>query len=68
MDQIQLAEQFAKDGQVIDSAVAFFKTLKVYPNKKDLISIFDKSVPKDVLEVLAIMVAMDESLDMEDVS
>jgi hypothetical protein len=33
-------------GKLIESATAFFKTLKVYPKKSDLINIFDKSVQK----------------------
>lgn len=33
-------------GKQVESAAAFFKSLKVYPNKNDLISIFDKSVQK----------------------
>jgi hypothetical protein len=31
---------------VIEAATAFFKCLKVYPRKTDLISMFDKTVPK----------------------
>lgn len=48
----------------IEAAVAFYKALKVYPQPKDLISIYDKTVPKEVLEILAEMVAMDPSLKL----
>lgn len=48
----------------IESALAFYKALKVYPQPKDLISIYDKTVPKEVLEVLAEMVAMDPALKL----
>lgn len=44
--------------------MAFYKALKVYPQPKDLISIYDKTVPKDVLEILAEMVAMDAGLKL----
>lgn len=46
----------------LDAAVSFYKALKVYPQPKDLISIYDRTVPKDVLEILAEMVARDPSL------
>lgn len=36
----------------------------MYPQPKDLISIYDKTVPKEVLEILAEMVAMDPSLKL----
>ncbi|KKK20574.1 hypothetical protein P175DRAFT_0530327 [Aspergillus ochraceoroseus IBT 24754] len=48
----------------IEAALAFYKALKVYPQPKDLISIYDKTVPKEVLEVLAEMVAMDAGLKL----
>ena len=44
--------------------MAFYKALKVYPQPKDLISIYDKTVPKEVLEILAEMVAMDPALKL----
>lgn len=32
--------------KALDAALSFFKALKVYPQPKDLISIYDKTVPK----------------------
>ncbi|KAI5286308.1 hypothetical protein KEM54_006890 [Ascosphaera aggregata] len=49
---------------LVDCAVHFYKALKVYPQPKDLIHIYDSAVPKDVLEVLAEMVARDNSLNI----
>jgi import receptor subunit TOM20 len=46
----------------IEAALCFYKALKVYPQPKDLIGIYDKTVPKEVLEILADMVAMDDNL------
>lgn len=46
----------------IEAALAFYKALKVYPQPKDLIAIYDKTVAKEVLEILAEMVAMDAGL------
>ena len=48
----------------IQAALAFYRALKVYPQPKDLISIYDKTVPKEVLEILAEMVAMDSGLNL----
>lgn len=47
-----------------DAALAFYKALKVYPQPKDLIAIYDTTVPKDVLEILAEMVGQDTSLQL----
>jgi import receptor subunit TOM20 len=46
----------------IGAALCFYKGLKVYPEPQSLISIYDNTVPKDILEILAIMVAQDKNL------
>lgn len=46
----------------VEAALCFYRALKVYPQPKDLISIYDKTVPKEVLEILAEMIAFDEDL------
>ena len=46
----------------IDAALHFYKALKVYPQPSDLIGIYDKTVPKPVLDVLADMIALDPSI------
>lgn len=38
--------------------------MKVYPQPKDLITIYDRTVPKEVLEILVEMVALDPSLKL----
>ena len=55
---------YATGSSQIEAALAFYKALKVYPQPKDLISIYDKTVPKEVLEILAEMVAMDAGLKL----
>jgi import receptor subunit TOM20 len=55
---------FATGTDNIEAALAFYKALKVYPQPKDLISIYDKTVPKECLEILAEMVAMDTTLNL----
>ncbi|KAL8949460.1 MAG: hypothetical protein Q9222_004426 [Ikaeria aurantiellina] len=46
----------------LDAALCFYKALKVYPQPGDLITIYDKTVPKPVLDILADMVAIDGSI------
>ncbi|KAK2731257.1 hypothetical protein FQN55_004889 [Onygenales sp. PD_40] len=65
MGQIARGEQLAAEGSNnVEAAVCFYKALKVYPQPKDLIAIYDSTVPKDVLELLAEMVAQDTSLQL----
>lgn len=46
----------------VEAALCFYKALKVYPQPGDLISIYDKTVPKPVLDILSEMVALDSSI------
>ncbi|KAJ5102405.1 mitochondrial import receptor subunit (Tom20) [Penicillium alfredii] len=65
MNQVATGEGLCAEGSnQIEAALAFYKALKVYPQPKDLISIYDKTVPKEVLEILAEMVAMDAGLKL----
>ncbi|KDN69661.1 putative MAS20 protein import receptor [Colletotrichum sublineola] len=50
--------------RAVDAALAFYKGLKVYPTPGDLISIYDKTIPKPVLDVLAEMIAYDDTLQI----
>ena len=52
----------SKGSDPVAAALCFYKGLKVYPEPKALIGIYDTTVPKDVLEILAAMVAQDKSL------
>ncbi|CRG86579.1 Mitochondrial import receptor subunit tom-20 [Talaromyces islandicus] len=65
MGQVAKGEGLCAEGaDNVEAALAFYKALKVYPQPKDLISIYDKTVPKEVLEVLAEMVALDSGLKL----
>jgi mitochondrial import receptor subunit TOM20 len=46
----------------VGAALCFYKGLKVYPEPSSLINIYDNTVPKDILEILAVMVAQDKNL------
>ena len=46
----------------VGAALCFYKGLKVYPEPTSLIGIYDNTVPKDVLEILAVMVSQDKNL------
>ncbi|KXJ92261.1 mitochondrial outer membrane translocase complex, subunit Tom20 domain-containing protein [Microdochium bolleyi] len=65
MDHVQQGELLAADpASTTEAALAFYKALKVYPTPGDLISIYDKTVDKRVLDVLAEMIAYDKTLDL----
>ena len=46
----------------IAAALCFFKGLKVYPEPKALIGIYENTVPENVLKILAQMVVQDKDL------
>ena len=52
------------DSNQVEAALCFYKALKVYPQPSDLISIYDKTVPKPVLDILAEMIATDPSISV----
>ncbi|KKY29152.1 putative mitochondrial import receptor subunit [Phaeomoniella chlamydospora] len=65
MEEVAQGEGMASDGSdPIAAALCFYKALKVYPQPKDLINIYDKTVPKEILEILALMVAHDQDLKL----
>jgi import receptor subunit TOM20 len=65
MGQVAKGESICAEGtNNIEAAIAFYKALKVYPQPRDLIAIYDKTVPKEVLEIFAEMVAMDTELKL----
>ncbi|KAM3506951.1 hypothetical protein MY10362_002071 [Beauveria mimosiformis] len=67
-EQIMAAEVMSSDpSKAIDSALAFYRGLKVYPSPGDLIKIYDSTVPKPILDILAEMIAYDSSLDIRSV-
>ncbi|KAK7749021.1 mitochondrial import receptor subunit tom20 [Cytospora paraplurivora] len=66
------SELLTWDGDIasrtLEAALAFYKGLKVYPTPGDLINIYDKTVPKPILDILAEMIAYDGSLRIEALS
>lgn len=64
----------------VEAALCFYKALKVYPQPRDLIPIYDKSIPKviclytrsyimltylkPILDILAEMIAVDPALSV----
>ncbi|KUI69112.1 Mitochondrial import receptor subunit tom20 [Cytospora mali] len=66
LDQVTIGEQLGTDpSRTLEAALAFYKGLKVYPTPGDLINIYDKTVPKPILDILAEMIAYDGSLRLE---
>jgi len=65
MSEVARGETLCQDGSdQIEAALCFYKALKVYPQPSDLISIYDKTVPKPVLDILAEMIASDSSISV----
>ena len=58
------ANKLTAGSDQVEAAVCFYKALKVYPQPRDLISIYDKTVAKPVLDILAEMVALDPSINV----
>lgn len=48
----------------VEAALCFYKALKVYPQPRDLIQIYDKTVPKPIIDILAEMIAADSTIDV----
>ncbi|KAI9794351.1 MAG: hypothetical protein M1816_005420 [Peltula sp. TS41687] len=61
MNEVARGETLGSD-DLIDAALCFYKALKVYPNPRDLITIYDKTVSKPILDVLAEMIAIDKTI------
>ncbi|KAB5572753.1 MAS20 protein import receptor [Coniochaeta sp. 2T2.1] len=63
LEQVQQGELLGADPtKLFDAALAFYKALKVYPTPGDLIQVYDRTVPKPILDILADMIAYDTSL------
>ncbi|KAF2690413.1 protein import receptor MAS20 [Lentithecium fluviatile CBS 122367] len=63
MQEVAQGEGMCQSGaDSVEAALCFYRALKVYPNPRELISIYDKTVPKPVLDILAEMIAVDTSI------
>ncbi|PNS18646.1 hypothetical protein CAC42_5185 [Sphaceloma murrayae] len=63
MQEVERGETMTGDGSdPIDTALCFYRALKVYPQPRELISIYDKTVSKPILDILAEMIAIDSSI------
>ncbi|PHH64815.1 hypothetical protein CDD81_3881 [Ophiocordyceps australis] len=64
-EQVNLGESLSTNASMtLESALAFYKGLKVYPAPADLIKIYDGTVPKPILDILAQMIAYDSNLEV----
>lgn len=59
MLQILMAEQqLLQPDSHIDAGLSFYRALSVYPNVNDIMNVFKESIPKDIYDVLALMVSI----------
>ncbi|QIW98693.1 hypothetical protein AMS68_004211 [Peltaster fructicola] len=65
MEEVGRGEKMCQDGSdPVDAALSFYKALKVYPSPRELMDIYDKTVPKPVFDILAEMIAIDSSISI----
>lgn len=65
MSEVGRGESLCQDGSdQIEAALCFYRALKVYPQPKELIHIYDKTVPKPIIDILAEMIATDPTVDV----
>lgn len=65
MTQVTTAEQLAAvPGKEIDSALAFYRALAVYPNPTDILNVYQTSVPKHIYEYIIMMMALNPPLSV----
>ncbi|MCJ1484844.1 hypothetical protein MMC06_005017 [Schaereria dolodes] len=65
MTEVARGETLSQDGSdSVEAALCFYKALKVYPQPRDLMSIYDKTVPKAVFDILADMIASDSTIQI----
>ncbi|KAF3936281.1 hypothetical protein ABW19_dt0207125 [Dactylella cylindrospora] len=59
MNEVAMGEQLLAGGEskAVDAALCFYKALRVYPDPKNLVGIYEKTVPKNVLDILAQAIA-----------
>jgi len=64
MEEVSQGEVLSQGGtDNIAAALCFYRALKVYPQPEDLVNIYDKTVPRPVLDILSEMVALDTTLN-----
>ncbi|KAF2083537.1 protein import receptor MAS20 [Saccharata proteae CBS 121410] len=63
MTEVSKGEEMAQKGaDPIDAALCFYRALKIYPQPDKLITIYENTVPKPILDILAEMIALDASI------
>lgn len=60
MNEVAAGETMAASGDdTLGAAICFYKALKVYPNPQDLLTIYDRTVPRPVYELLMLILQTD---------
>lgn len=65
MENIQAGELLFRQGphKVVESAVAFFHAIKIYPNPTDILVLLQKSVPEDVFALVYAMISTEVQIN-----
>lgn len=63
MNEVAQGEMLSASGDdnALAAAMCFYRALQVYPNPQDLLSIYDRTVPRKVYELLMLVLQIDGS-------
>ncbi|EWC47908.1 hypothetical protein DRE_02790 [Drechslerella stenobrocha 248] len=63
MNEVARGEQLLQHGEskAAEAALCFYKALRVYPDPPNLIQIYEKTVPKHVLDILGQAIALGDT-------
>ncbi|KAF3912352.1 hypothetical protein AA313_de0206696 [Arthrobotrys entomopaga] len=63
MNEVALGEQLLSqgEGKAVDAALCFYKALRVYPDPANLLGIYEKTVPKNVLDILGKAIHLEDA-------
>jgi import receptor subunit TOM20 len=61
LDEVSQGEAMCNDDHFA-AAACFYRAMKVYPQPKEMMGVYDRTVPKPVLDILAEIIAADPKL------
>ncbi|KAF3915218.1 hypothetical protein ABW20_dc0108524 [Dactylellina cionopaga] len=63
MNEVAMGEALLQQGEAraVEAALCFYKALRVYPDPPNLLGIYEKTVPKNVLDILGQAITLGDS-------
>ncbi|KAK9472359.1 mitochondrial outer membrane translocase complex, subunit Tom20 domain-containing protein [Dipodascopsis tothii] len=61
MEEATLAEEYTARGEsmYLDAALSYYRALCVYPSPAELLNLYDRSVKKPILDLIALMIQLE---------